>query len=269
MSENLVQDGKFTYYESDDSGTPVVLLHGLMGTLSNFGELIEYFKGKHKVVLPILPFFDIPLRKLSVSAMVEYVNEFIDYKGYPQVFVLGNSLGGHIAQLYALERPERVKGMVLTGSSGLFENAMGNSFPKRGDYNYIKKKAEDVFYDPAVATKELVDEVYSTVNDLKKAMCIVALAKSAIRHNLEDKLQDIKNPSLLVWGIQDSVTPLWVGEKFHDFLPNSTLVKIDKTGHAPMMERPGIFNKVLEEFIESVESGNFYTTLKDRVTTFE
>ena len=150
--------------------------------------------------------------------------------------------------------------MILTGSSGLFESAMGSTFPKRGNYEYIKQKAESVFYDPSMASKELVDDVYSIVNDLKKAMCVVALAKSAVRHNLEDQLKDIKVPALLIWGIQDSVTPIWVGEKFHELLPNSELVKIDKCGHAPMMEKPELFNLALENFLTRVENNSFAET---------
>jgi hypothetical protein len=52
---------------------------------------------------------------------------------------------------------------------------------KKGDYEYIKKKAEDVFYDPAVATPELIDEVYASINDRNKTLTIT---KSAIRHNM-------------------------------------------------------------------------------------
>src|SRR5690606_16020494 len=131
-----------------------------------------------------------------------------------------------------------VAGMVLTGSSGLFESAMGNSFPKRGDRKYIREKTEMVFHNPNVATEELVDEVYDTVNDLGKGIRIVKTAKSAIRHNLEGKLKDIKVPTLLIWGSEDSVTPFWVGEKFHELLPNSRLIKYEECGHAPMMEFP-------------------------------
>lgn len=257
MNIEVKKEGGFEYFESDDEGTPIILLHGLMGALSNFGGLISYFKGKNKVILPILPLFDIPLRKISVAALANHINDFVEYKGFDKIYVLGNSLGGHIAQLYALEHPEKVKGMILTGSSGLFESAMGNTFPKRGNYEFIKKKTEDVFFDPKVATKELVDGVYETVNDLRKAMNVVALAKSAVRHNLEKDLHKIKCNSFIIWGVQDSVTPLWVGEKFHELLDNSELVKIDRTGHAPMMERPDEFNQVLEDFIRRVDNGTF------------
>jgi len=258
MSEFVIKhENKFKYIETGGEGTPIILLHGLLGALSNFEDIIQHFKDSHNVVVPILPLFEISIRSLSVMKLVEYVEDLIEYKGFDTVHLLGNSLGGHIAQLYTLKYPKHVKSMILTGSSGLFESAMGTTFPKRGNYEYMKAKAESVFYNPEVATKELVDEVYEIVNDLKKAMCVVVLAKSAVRHNLEDELGLITAPTLLVWGIQDNVTPLWVGEKFHKLIQNSELVKVDLCGHAPMMERPELFNIALESFIQRVEDGTF------------
>ncbi len=262
----IKEERNYKYIETGGEGTPLVLLHGLLGALSNFEGIIDHFSKTHNVVVPILPLFEISLRSLSVMRLVDYVDDFIQYKNFNKVHILGNSLGGHIAQLYTLKNPTKTLSMILTGSSGLFESAMGNTFPKRGNYEYMKKKAESVFYDPAIATKELVDEIYVTVNNLKTAMCVIALAKSAVRHNLEDRLDEIKCPTLLIWGIQDSVTPLWVGEKFHELIPNSELVKIDKCGHAPMMERPDLFNLGLESFIDRVEKDIFFSNRMETYT---
>jgi pimeloyl-ACP methyl ester carboxylesterase len=142
----------------------------------------------------------------------------------------------------------------LTGSSGLFESAFGTAFPKRGDYEYIKKKTADTFFDPTVASKELVDEVFGIVNDRNKAIRVVATAKSAVRHNLGDKLHNLKAPTLLIWGKQDNVTPAFVAEKFNELLPNAELHFIDECGHAPMMEKPADFNRLLDQFLERVIS---------------
>jgi len=142
-----------------------------------------------------------------------------------------------------------IRSITLTGSSGLFENSLGSTFPKRGNYEFIKTKTEDIFYNRSVATKELVDEVFDTVNDRNKAIRIVTCAKSAVRHNLGDKLYQIKAPTLLIWGKDDPVTPKFVGEKFNELIDNSQLFIVDKCGHAPMMERPEIFNKILADFL--------------------
>jgi len=249
----IIEEGEFKYIEvGPDNGKVLLLLHGLLGALSNFDGIINHFSPSYKIVIPVLPIFELPLRKLGVGGLVDYVDRFVIHKGYSKVNVLGNSLGGHISQLYVLKRPERISSMILTGSSGLFESAMGSTFPKRGNYEYIKNKAESVFFDPAIATKELVDDVYETVNDRNKAMRVVVTAKSAVRHNLGDKLHAIKSPTLLIWGREDEVTPAFVGEKFHELLPDSELIFVDKCGHAPMMEKPAEFNKALQAFLERV-----------------
>ena len=252
MNKEIFEDGKYKYIETSPGKNVLLLLHGLLGELSNFGYMIDRFGDNYNVVTPILPIMQMPLKALGLKGMVKYIEEFVDFKGFDKVHVMGNSLGGHLAQLYTLANPEKVNSMILTGSSGLFENAMGNTFPKRGDYEFIKKKAEMVFYDPSIATKELVDEVYDTVNDRSKAIRIVVMAKSAVRNNLEDKIHLIENPTLLVWGKQDDVTPPFVAEKFHELLPNSSLHFIDKCGHAPMMERPEEFNDILEDFLKTI-----------------
>jgi pimeloyl-ACP methyl ester carboxylesterase len=254
MKYDVQEEGKFKYIETGHGEENLLLLHGLFGALSNFKDIIRHFSTTHNVVVPILPIFEMPIRKVSVTGLVDYVADFVDYKQYDQVHVLGNSLGGHIALLFALAHPEKVRSIILTGSSGLFESAMGTSFPKRGDYDYIRVKTEGTFYDPDVATKELVDEVYDIVNDRNKAIRIIATAKSAVRHNLADKLHQVDVPTLLVWGRDDQITPAFVGEQFQKLIKNSQLIFLDKCGHAPMMEHPKLFNQYLEEFLQGVEA---------------
>lgn len=256
MNQNIKEEGKFKYVETNENADEVLLLlHGLLGQLSNFDGIMQHFSATHNVVVPILPIFDMPIRKLSVTGLVDYVADFVAHKGFDKVHALGNSLGGHIGLLYTLAHPDRLASLTLTGSSGLFESAMGSSFPRRQDYNYIKGKVEMTFYSPKMATKELVDEVYATLNNRSRVIRVIATAKSAVRHNLADKLHNIKTPTLLIWGKQDSVTPPFVAEKFHELIENSKLAFVDECGHAPMMERPDIFNTHLEIFLNELKEG--------------
>jgi len=218
MALELKQEGKFEYLETGGTGEPLVLLHGLFGGLSNFHAQIEHFQDRYNVVLPTLPIFTLPLRKVSLAGLVDHLAAFIEHKGYPPVHIMGNSLGGHVAILYALAHPDKIATITLSGSSGLFESAMGNTLPPRKNYEFIKKKTESTFYDPAVSSKELVDEVFATVNDRNRGLRIIMTAKSAVRHNLAHKLDQIKAPTLLIWGNQDTITPPFVGEQFDDAL---------------------------------------------------
>ena len=250
MEYEIHKEGKFEYVEVGE-GQPLMLLHGLFGALSNFSDLIEHFKHTHKVIVPILPLYDLDLLHTTVKGLAKHVQQFIDHKGYDQIHLLGNSLGGHVGLVYILSHPEKIKTLTLTGSSGLFENAMGDSYPKRGDYEYIRAKTAETFYDPAVATKELVDEVFEITNSRIKVIKIIALAKSAIRNNLGEELGQIKVPTLLIWGKNDKVTPPFVAEDFHKLIPNSELAFIDQCGHAPRMEVPNAFNEILEKFLKA------------------
>lgn len=244
------EEQKFRYIESGGGTEVLLLLHGLFGALSNFSGILDHFKGRFNVVIPILPIYEMPITKVSVSGLVEHVEAFVTFKGFPSVHVLGNSLGGHIALLYTMRNPDKVGSLILTGSSGLYESAMGNTFPKRGDYEFIRKKTQDTFYSPETASKELIDEVYGIVNDRGKAIRVLATAKSAVRHNVGDRLHTISAPTLLIWGKQDKVTPAFVAEKFHALIPHSELFLLDECGHAPMMELPESFNQILEDFLK-------------------
>lgn len=251
MNYEIKHQEKFKFIEEGD-GEPLLLLHGLFGALSNFEHLIKYFRGNYKVIVPLLPLFDLDIFHTTVGGLEKYVQRFIEAKGYSNIHLLGNSLGGHVALVHILKHPENIKSLTLTGSSGLFENGMGDSYPKRGDREYIKKKTQLTFYNPEMASEELVDEVFEITNTRIKVIKIIALAKSAIRSNLGEELNQIKQPVLLIWGNNDTITPPFVGREFNRLIPNSELYFIDKCGHAPMMEVPHEFNEILNRFLSKI-----------------
>jgi len=252
MNYEIKQQDKFKFIEEGE-GETLLLLHGLFGALSNFSDLVEHFRKQYKVVVPLLPLFDLDIFHTSVGGLEKFVQKFIEARGYQHIHLLGNSLGGHVALVHILKHPEKIRSLILTGSSGLFENGMGDSYPKRGDYEYIKKKTQLTFFDPATATKELVDEVFEITNNRIKVIKIIALAKSAIRNNLGEELNQIKQPTLLIWGNNDTITPPFVAKEFNNLIPGSELYFVDNCGHAPMMEVPGEFNKILENFLKKLK----------------
>lgn len=252
------KDGKYTYIDIG-RGTPVIILHGLMGGLSNFDRVIEALcDNGYRAIVPSLPLYTISMLKASVRGLSSYLHSFIKRLQLTDDFyLLGNSLGGHISLVYTRRHPHSVKGIVLTGSSGLYENT-GSTYPKRSSRTYIEEKTREVFYDPAIATPELIDEVYDIVNDRSKVLHTLHISKSALHHNMEKDLPHIDKPTLLIWGKNDVVTPMEVGEHFHRLMPHSTLHVIDKCGHAPMMEHPTTFNDLLLRWLSEKESYSSY-----------
>jgi pimeloyl-ACP methyl ester carboxylesterase len=249
----LKEEHGFSYIEEGE-GEVLLLLHGLMGGLSNWEVVIEEFSKTHRVIMPMLPVYDMPVLTTGVKTLAKYLHKFLKFKKLENVILLGNSLGGHVALIYVLTHPEMVRAMVLTGSSGLYENAFGGSFPRRESRDFVKEKTQYTFYDPAVATDELIDEVYALVNDRHKVIRLLAMAKSAIRHNMKADLHKMALPVSLIWGRDDKITPPEVAEEFHLLLPDSELHWIDKCGHAPMMEHPHEFSRLLKGFLTKINA---------------
>ncbi|HMG11457.1 MAG TPA: alpha/beta hydrolase [Mucilaginibacter sp.] len=247
----LKEENGFSYIDEGE-GEVLLLLHGLMGALSNWDAVVDEFKSKYRVIIPILPIYDMPLLTTGVKSLSKFVHKFIKFKQLSNITVLGNSLGGHVALIYVLTHPENIRAMVLTGSSGLYENAFGGSFPRRESIDFVREKVQYTFYDPVVATDELVNDVYKLINDRHSVIRLLAMAKSAIRHNMKKDLHKIEIPVSLIWGRNDKITPPEVALEFNELLPDAELHWIDRCGHAPMMERPEEFNRLLTGFLEKI-----------------
>jgi len=248
MDLQLKQEGDFQYIDEGE-GEVLLLLHGLFGALSNWNGVVDHFSRNYRVVIPLMPIYEMALHKAGVPGLVSFVEDFVKAMQLKDLTLLGNSLGGHVALVYSLKNPDQVQRLVLTGSSGLFEDSMGGSFPKRGNYQYVEERVAYTFYDPKTATKDLVDEVFSITNSNAKCLRIIAIAKSAQRHNMAKDVTNIQVPTLLIWGLNDTITPPLVGHEFNRLIQNSELYFIDKCGHAPMMEHPEKFNSILEKYL--------------------
>ncbi|WNJ16495.1 alpha/beta hydrolase [Pontibacter sp. G13] len=249
MDFEIKNEQGFQYVEQGQ-GPVLLLLHGLFGALSNFEEVIDYFSDKYRVIIPLMPIYTKSKHGASVDGLSEFVHNFVTFKGLDDMIVLGNSLGGHTGLIYTLAHPQKVKLLVLTGSSGLYETGLGSGFPKRSSYEYIQERVGYTFYSQETATKELVDEVFDILNDNFKTLRILRIARSAQRHYMGSEIVNIEVPTLLIWGLNDNITPPRVAHEFAKLLPNSELHFIDKCGHAAMMEQPALFNEILAKFLD-------------------
>jgi len=248
MNYKIREENDFHYID-EGNGEILLLLHGLFGALSNWQGVIDHFSKKYRVIIPLMPIHDMPIKEAGCEGLTVFIEGFIEYINLDKFSLIGNSLGGHVALIYTLKHPEKVQRLILTGSSGLFENSMGGSYPKRGNYEYIKERVEYTFYDPKTASKELVDEVFEITNSIPKVMRIIAIAKSAQRNNMAKDIVRIDKPTLLIWGLNDTITPPHVGHEFNSLIKRSELRFIDHCCHAPMMEQPAEFNRILDHWL--------------------
>jgi len=249
MELNVREENGFKFLD-EGKGETLMLLHGLFGALSNWTSVTEHFSKNYRVIIPMMPIYDMPIKKAGLEGLVKFVEDFVAFKELHDFTIIGNSLGGHVGLIYTLRNQHRVNRLVLTGSSGLFENTMGGSYPRRGSYAFVKEKVEYTFYDPKIATKQLVDEVFEITTSIPTCLRMVAIARSAQKHNMAGELHKITIPTLLIWGLNDTITPPIVAHEFNKLIPNTELRFIDRCGHAPMMEHPEQFNRIFENFLE-------------------
>ncbi|MHA7877483.1 MAG: alpha/beta fold hydrolase [Bacteroidota bacterium] len=249
MYANIKEDQEFKYIE-EGNGEVLLLLHGLFGALSNWEHVLAQFSKQYRVIIPMLPIYEMPIKQANLEGLLAFVTAFIQRKALKNPIVIGNSLGGHIALMYTLQHPEQVQKLVLTASSGLYENTLGGSFPKRGNYAYIADRVRYTFFNPQTVSQAYIDEVFSVTKNIPKALRVVSIAKSAQRNNLAHMLPKIQANTLLIWGLNDTITPPLVAHEFNALLPHATLRFIDKCCHAPMMEHPQKFNALLGQFLQ-------------------
>ena len=241
---------RFRWFERGD-GEAVVLLHGLMGHMDHWDAALDALAPWARLLAPALPLFDPALEEPSLAALAEHVRALMDALEIGRAVVGGNSLGGHVALELALAHPERVSGLVLTGSSGLFERGFTRGVPHRPTAAYIREKMEEIFYDPALVTDAWVESVRRTVTTRFSALRVLKVARAARARNIEALLPTLQAPTLLVWGRDDRITPAAVAERFHALIPRSQLVYLPRCGHAPMLEQPDAFNRALRQWLDA------------------
>jgi pimeloyl-ACP methyl ester carboxylesterase len=231
---------------------PVTLmfLHGLFGDLSNITDVAKQMPTDLHWKVPSLPLFDRAFSPISLLHLVEWVGEEVK-KCAGDVVLIGNSLGGQIAALMASNKPEKIAGLVLTGSAGMGEMQFGATQPRRFDRNYVKSKASFTFYERLVP-ENLVDEIMKIISDRVQLSRLISWSRSSLQTNLSEICTKIHVPTMLIWGEDDQITPLICAQNFHHAIGGSKLVTIPRCGHAPMIERPDYFAHYLHDFLEEI-----------------
>lgn len=243
---------KYDYIEENKSGnTAIVMLHGMFGHASNWDGIIKPLSRKYRIIALNLPYLKLNKQDCNVQYLSDYVLKFADEHNLSKAIYTGNSLGGHIALDIAIKRNDRIDKLILTGSSGLFERSYENDLQIHPTKAYMRKKIEEIFFDKSYVTEEIVEEAYNALLNRKHKLNIVRLSKSAKEYNLKNSLYLIKCPTLLVWGREDTITPPSVAMKFKRYISDSRLEFIPNCCHAPMMERPRDFGRIVMEFLSA------------------
>jgi len=241
-------------YKEKGSGDPVIMLHGMFGEISNWDGVVKDVSGDFRAIILSLPYLELEPKLCSVGVMTEFLASFIESHNLDNVTLIGNSLGGHVALDYVINYKGRIRNLVLTGSSGLFERGYTDDIQIHPTREYLSRKIGEVFYDKRFVTDKMVNDAYAILKSRLLKLKIVRISKSAKRYNLSGQLSLITCDTLLIWGKNDIITPPEVAHIFNTNIRNSKLVFVNGCGHAPMMEKPEEFNKYLMDFLINAEN---------------
>ena len=238
-------------YVNTGVGPMVIFLHGLFGNFGLWKKTVDALKDKYRVIVPRFPIFDLPIQNTNIKYLVKVLEEFIEWNQLTNVTLVGHAIGGQVALLYTYTHPTIVERLVLTGSAGLFENSNFDEVTPSeiNDYGFIQEKVREAFYEPEVAPSHFVEEIYNTVQNIPMRLTIGSFIRSSKKNSVTYFLNKIDHPILLLWGLEDRITPPEVAMHFHDFLQNSEIKFIQRCGHVPMVENPEEFNKHLLNFL--------------------
>lgn len=250
-----------------EDSLPVVLLHGTGSSLHTYDKWVSVLKHRERVIRMDLPAFGLtgPFsdRNYSIDHYVAFLNRFLIQLGISDCIIAGNSLGGQIAGEFAIRHPEKVAKLVLIDAAGYKFNSKSTPIAFRMARMPVVNKlltfitpkfmaqssVENVYADKSKVTDSLVDRYFElTLREGNRQAFVDRLTFPSDTFDVE-QLRSLKLPTLILWGEQDMLIPVSNALRFHDDLPNDTLIILKSTGHVPMEENPEKSLEALMNFL--------------------
>lgn len=247
------------HYKEAGSGPVVILLHGLGGDKSNWAMTIGALATKYRVIVPDQVGFgesDKPVIAYRVGTLVDFLYGLYKELKIERASLVGNSLGGWTAAAFALAYPEKVDRLVLVDAAGVglaggVDKNMLTSVLNGSTRESIRRLMSMIFYDKQYQSDMAVDIMFTRKMTRTDGYTIQQFVESVARGEdiLDNRLGSIKQPTLIVWGREDKLTPLAMGEQFKKEIAGSELVILEKCGHVPQIEKAAEFNTILLKFL--------------------
>ena len=234
------------------NGLPIIFCPGLYGSVYNIDKVALSLSKNYRFIIPYLPIYDLPLSDCVVPILGQYLERFINDLNLKEVIIIGSSMGGGAALHFAAKGNAALKGLILCGSSGLSTIPLQKGFFKRKEYNFVRNTTREIFFNPAVPSNGMIQEVYDALQNVENVLRSIRFTKSTAKHQLHDKLSSVHVPCLLIWGKQDQITPPAVGLVFKNLLPSAELHYIDQCGHLPTQEHPRQSLYLINSFLNRI-----------------
>jgi 2-hydroxy-6-oxonona-2,4-dienedioate hydrolase len=251
--------GAKIHYIEAGSGPVVILLHGLGGSVSNWTPTIAPLAQKYRVIAPDQIGFgksDKPMLNYRVGTLVDFLDGFYKQLGIQKATLVGNSLGGFTAAAFAIAHPEKVDKLVLVDAAGF--TVTGDIDPRilNGLNPSTRQQVKDliglIFYNKEPFSSDAAVDGFLASRVMAGDGYTIQRFIDSIGHNedmLDGKLGAIKQPTLIIWGREDGLTQLAMGQRFNKEIAGSQILIIDKCGHVPQLEKAAEFNAALMKFL--------------------
>ena len=247
---------------------PIVLIHGTGASLHTFNNWASELKRGHRIIRMDLPAYGLtgpfPKPDYSIDNYVSFIKNFLKALGIEKCVLGGNSLGGNIAWNFATQHSAMVSKLILIDASGYptkpTNEPMAFKIPRMPVLKHafkfitprsvVKTSVENVYADKSKVTEELINRYFELTLREGNRQAFIDRIKSKNDTTAYQKIKSVKQPSLVLWGAQDYLVPLENAHRFHEDLPNSTLVIFEKVGHVPMEESPNESVAAVISFLE-------------------
>ncbi len=254
--ERRTTDGCVLRFREIGTGkVPVVLLHGLFGSPCNWDRIMVDLAEHYRFLALQLPIDREEVHRatapISLGQLTQHITQFFNEMGLDQAVLCGNSLGGQVALDFTLTHPDRVDSLILCGSAGLFERSLAGGRPPRVCREFIRERVSEIFYDQTFVSPDLVDDVYAMLNDRAYRRYLLTIAKATRDRYMLEELTQVRVPTLVIWGREDTITPPFVAEQFCERIQSAELAYIDRCGHSPPIEQPDAFARLFHTFLRA------------------
>lgn len=250
----MLKDETVIHYLEAGQGPALVLVHGLGASAESWRDSMRLLAKGYRVIALDLPGYgksDKPRGDYSIPHYAAVIGEFIDALGVDRVALAGNSMGGWMAVLAALERPEKVSHLILVNSAGLQRGKYPPVNLNPGTKEEQKALMLALFADPSFVTPKAVDAQWEYRKEIRGTVNAMLEALKAGAQPLDDRLKDIKVPTLIIWGRKDALIPAEFAERFARGIPGSRLAMIEDAGHLPQIEKPHAFSRAVRGFVRT------------------
>lgn len=271
-SDFIQVDGMKVHYRREGkrlgNEVPLVLMHGTGASLHTWDGWVNQLASDFEIIRLDLPAYGLtgpePRHDYSMEAYVEFLGHFLDKIGVSECYLAGNSLGGAVAWEFALKHPQRVKKMILVDAAGyplvsksvpiafrMARNPIAKHLIKYVTPRIVAESSvKNVYFDDTKVTASLVERYWLlTLREGNREAFVKRLNAPTTQRSTWKDIHQLSMPVMIQWGRHDELIPLAIAERFHNDLPNDTLIVYQNAGHVPMEEIPVPTAKDAREFL--------------------